>query len=293
MVNEQTEDDNKIEFFKEEAKMESQIEMPVYSTGEGKKTYLDIQAEVGITKHIGGFRVTDELHRLCHLAEAQEVLEVGCGTGIGPAYIAKKFDCSVTAVDISEKMLMWAEKRAQREGVRDKISFRQADVRKLPFEDNRFDAVVVESVLAFVVDKEAAMQELMRVIRPGGYIGITETYWIKPPRADMLPKMENIAPAIISMDEWQKIWDDSGLEDRTFKDFKLDAKQEMRERLQWVGWRSILPAWWRIIKMILTNPSARTSLREQMDTPPEVMKYWGYGLFAGRKRKAESLRTDS
>jgi hypothetical protein len=41
-----------------------------------ESTYLDIQAEVGITKHIGGFKATDELLALCHIDKAHEVLYV-------------------------------------------------------------------------------------------------------------------------------------------------------------------------------------------------------------------------
>jgi hypothetical protein len=50
--------------------------------------YLDMQAEMGITKHIGGFAATDELLSLCHIEEAKEVLNVSCGIGVGVAYIA-------------------------------------------------------------------------------------------------------------------------------------------------------------------------------------------------------------
>ena len=60
---------------------------PIYTTRDVEPTYLDIQAEVGVTKHMGGYAATDALHRLCYLEEAQEVLEVGCGIGVGPAYI--------------------------------------------------------------------------------------------------------------------------------------------------------------------------------------------------------------
>jgi hypothetical protein len=52
--------------------------------------YLDFQAYVGITKHNGGFAATDELHALCHMAGARQVLEVGCGIGVGPAYMARQ-----------------------------------------------------------------------------------------------------------------------------------------------------------------------------------------------------------
>ena len=131
---------------------------------------------MGITKHYGGYKASDTLYALCHLDSAKEVLEVGCGIGVGPVYIAKRYGCQVVAVDISEKMLNWARKRARREGVSELITFRQADILELPFEDGRFDAVIVESVLAFVENKKKAVQEVMRVTKPGGYMGINESF---------------------------------------------------------------------------------------------------------------------
>ncbi len=130
--------------------MTNQETKSVYSSGEGKPTYLDVQATVGITKHMGGYTATNEMHKMCHLERAQEVLDVGCGIGVGPAYVAKKYGCRVMAVDVSDDMLKWSQQRAEREGVIDRITFRKADIGTLPFEDNRFDAVMVESVLFFV-----------------------------------------------------------------------------------------------------------------------------------------------
>ena len=59
--------------------------------------YLDMQACVGITKHNGGFGATDELLSLCHIKDAQEALNVGCGIGVGSAYVARAYDCRVVA----------------------------------------------------------------------------------------------------------------------------------------------------------------------------------------------------
>jgi ubiquinone/menaquinone biosynthesis C-methylase UbiE len=273
--------------------METKEHQPIYTTGDAEPTYLDIQAEVGITKHMGGFEATDRLHRLCHLDEAQEVLEVGCGIGVGPAYIAQRFDCRVVAVDISDKMLSWARQRARREGVVDRITFRQADIRELPFDDDRFDAVIAESVLAFVEDKEAAIQELIRVARPGGYVGLNESYWIREPSAELLAQSIHIGSEIISEAEWRAIWDAMPLEGGTIEAFSLEAKQEVRDRIGWVGCRSVLPAWGRLIKLLLSNPRALDALRQQFGTPAEMINTMGYGLFVGRKpQKAADRRSD-
>ena len=82
-------------------------------------SYLDLQALAGISKHDGGFPATRELLAMCHIEDAKEVLEVGCGIGVGAAYMARTHGVRVVAVDLSEKMLDWARQRAQREGVAD------------------------------------------------------------------------------------------------------------------------------------------------------------------------------
>lgn len=255
----------------------------IYSDGEESPTYLDLQAAVGITKHMGGYAATDELYRLCKLEEAREVLDVGCGIGVGPVYMVQEIGCKVAAVDVSDKMLDWAKRRAQREGVVDRIEFHKADVRELPFEDNRFDSVIVESVLAFVPDKQAALDELVRVLKPGGYLGLNETFWTEPPPEDLDWEELGIGPAIILEDNWREMWDQIPLEDKTVKILEIDPKQEVSDRIRWIGWRSILPAWGRVIRILLSDRSQRQALRRQLDTPPEVMGILSFGLLSGRK----------
>jgi len=75
----------------------------------------------------------------------------------------------------------------------------------------------VESVLAFVEDKEIAIQELIRVTKPGGYIGLNESYWTQPPLPDLLPHSLYIGPAIITEAEWRAIWEATPLEARTIQ----------------------------------------------------------------------------
>ena len=99
-----------------------------------------------------------------------KVLEVGVGTGISlPRYGAAT---QVVGVDISESMLEKARERAKRVGP-DRIAIEVGDAEDLRFADNEFDVVVAQYVVSAVPNPERALDEFVRVVRPGGEIIIT------------------------------------------------------------------------------------------------------------------------
>lgn len=103
--------------------------------------------------------------------DQDEVLECACGTGMLSAPVAGV--CRhLTATDFSENMLKRAKKNC-REG--DNISFTQADIMNLPFEDNSFDKVVAANVIHLLDEPMKALCELRRVCRNGGQL-IIPTY---------------------------------------------------------------------------------------------------------------------
>lgn len=118
-----------------------------------KEHFFDYAAEVGLTKHLGGMAATDEIVRLCAIGADSYVLDVGCGVGVTPCYLAKRYRCRVVGVDIHPGMVERSKERAQREGVSERVEFRVGDAQELPFEDELFDAVITESVTAFPEDK--------------------------------------------------------------------------------------------------------------------------------------------
>ena len=247
-------------------------------------SYLDFQAEVGITKHVGGFAATDELLSLCHVADAREVLNIGCGIGVGVAYIARKFGCRVVGVDISEKMIEWSRLRAREEKALDKVEFRVADVLDLPFEAGRFDAVLVESVLAFVKDKPRAIRECVRVTRPGGYVGLNESCWMKEPSPEMIAYAQDLVGSLPTEGTWGMLWEASGLRDRSASLHKVNARLEIRDRLNWVGRRWALRGFGKALSLYITNPGMRQSIKRFFGaTGMATMQEIGYGLFVGRK----------
>jgi ubiquinone/menaquinone biosynthesis C-methylase UbiE len=247
--------------------------------------YLDMQAYVGITKHNGGLEATSELLALCHIDDAREVLNVGCGIGAGGAYIAKTHGRHVVGVDISEKMIGWSRKRASQEHIESRVEFQVADILDLPFEAGRFDLVIVESVIAFVEDKERAIRECVRVTGPGGYVGLNESLYAEEPSPEIVAMVRReLGVDIPTADTWQRLWAASGLEDRVLKVYRIDPRKEIRGRLKWIGARWTLAALGRLFRLYLTVPSARGSLRRQLGAGSDSLSRMGYGLFAGRKQ---------
>ena len=245
--------------------------------------YLDMQAAGGITKHMGGRQVTDELASLCHIQDAREVLNVGCGIGVSSTYLVKKFGCRVVGVDISEKMIEWSRLRAHEEHVEDKVEFRVADVLDLPFEEGRFDAVIVESVIAFIADKTRALGECIRVTRPGGYVGVSESYSVKsvtPQTAELLQRELGVDLPLLA--DWQSLWEASGLSDRTLNTYAIDARKEIQSRIQLIGVWWVIRAFARLVRLYLTRPEARRSLKAQFGSTSAVLDCIGCLVFAGR-----------
>ncbi len=256
-------------------------------------SFLDMQAYVGITKHIGGLPATRSLFDLCHVGEARETLEVGTGIGVGAVLAARASNERVVAVDASDRMIDWARMRAREEGVENRIEFRVADVLDLPFEADRFDAVFCESVLAFVAEKEKAIAELVRVTKPGGYVGLNEAFAIGEATSPAgLELARQMGTDIVTLDAWRTLWDKSGLHDRVVRTYRIDPGREVRGRMRWIGFRWLLRGWARALRVYVTEPSLRPALQTQLGAAQTTREKageaaawasFGYGLFVGQK----------
>ena len=111
---------------------------------------------------------------LLAIAAGERVLDVGCGSGAVTREIARRVGRRGLAVglDQSPALLAVARELAHEAGVGDRVEFREGSALHLPFPDGSFDAVVCVTVLSHVPRGEAAIPELVRVLRPGGRIGV-------------------------------------------------------------------------------------------------------------------------
>jgi arsenite methyltransferase len=261
----------------------SQTEAP-----ELESTYFELQASWGITKHLGGLQATIKLAELCHIGESKSILVVGCGVGMTPCYMVKRYGCSVVGVDLSEKMIERSKQRAGREGVGDKVEFRVADAQDLPFENDTFDAVLCESVLAFIEDKQKAVNEFARVTSPGGYAGFNEVTWIEPPPPELEAYLTRVMGSeFLTADGWEAFLDGAGLNETIARTCKTNAWSQWASEVRQFEFLDFLKAWGKYFSLFVTSPACRRFTKEALAFPISIFslfKYFGYGLYAGRKQ---------
>jgi len=100
------------------------------------------------------------------LADGAEILEVAPGPGFFAVELAKR-GYHVTGLDISHTMVEIALEEARRAGV--DVGFRQGDITRAPFGDESFDFVICQAAFKNFRQPVAALNEMHRVLRPGGF----------------------------------------------------------------------------------------------------------------------------
>ena len=128
----------------------------------GRFVPAEMRGQLVETEHLARYTWTTQL------AEGRRVLDAGMGLGYGSALLARSGAAEVVGVDIAEEVVETVRASAP-EGVRCEV----ADVRDLPFEDASFDLVVCFEVIEHIDGQEQALDELRRVLAPGGLLAIS------------------------------------------------------------------------------------------------------------------------
>lgn len=113
--------------------------------------------------------LADVLCDAVDLRSGARVLDVATGTGHVALAAARRF-CEVTGIDYVPSLVEIARRRAEAEGLG--VEFREADAEQLPFADDTFDYVLSAIGVMFTADHQRAADELARVCKSGGRIGL-------------------------------------------------------------------------------------------------------------------------
>jgi SAM-dependent methyltransferase len=235
---------------------------------------VDLKLEV---LHPGGLAITKELAEFCHVSKDTKLLDVSSGTGESACFLAEQFGCQVTGVDVSDYMVDRARRKAAERGL--SVAFKQGDAHNLPFDEHSFDAVISECTTC-LLEKERAISEMVRVAKPGRYVGIHDICWKEDTPEQMKQKLAEIEgerPETLA--GWKRLFEQAGLKDVVTVDKSSlipDWEKSIRKELGLVG---ELKIFLKVLTKWGISGFKHVRASEQIFKSPHV----GYGIIVGRK----------
>ena len=142
------------------------------------------------------------------VGEEFRVLDIGCGNGAQTLRVAAELGCTVTAVDNHQPYLDELERRADAQGLADRIETRCADMKGLDLGGETFNLVWAEGS-AFVMGIPEALRAWRSFLKPRGALGFTELTWLEDGAPDECqaffateyPQMTDVASHLATIEE--------------------------------------------------------------------------------------------
>ena len=246
-----------------------------------EKPSLENLVESGIidveSLHPGGTVVTEELAELCCVNENTLLLDVASGTGESACFLAEKYGCTITGIDASEALVQHATEKARARGFR--IDFRVGDAHDLLFDENRFDVVISECTTC-VLDKERAIAEMVRVTKPGGYVGIHDICWQDDTPEKMKIRLEEIeGEKPETLESWADLFRQAGLVNCESIDRSALIPVWIRSSKKNLGWKGQ----WNIAKTVYRRWGLNGLMTVWASQRIFSSRHTGYGITVGRK----------
>jgi SAM-dependent methyltransferase len=124
--------------------------------------------------HARGRQATVELADVLPIRAGHHIVDIGCGIG-GPArYLAKRFGCRVSGVDITAPFVEAANKLTALLKMEGLVDVKLGDGQELPFAGGVFDGGSSQHVTMNIADRARFFSEAYRVLRPGAFFSLTE-----------------------------------------------------------------------------------------------------------------------
>jgi phosphoethanolamine N-methyltransferase len=165
--------------------------------------------------------------------QGRRILDIGSGVG-GPAMeMASRHGATVVGIDLEAPLVAHANVVAERAGLGESCRFRQVEPGPLPFEAVEFDIVISTGALTQTEDKPALLGEVLRVLRPGGWLSVYD--WMKIDgdySAEMRYwfEMEGLTYAMLTLEQQAELLRDAGFDKFATEDasdwYRREARRE-------------------------------------------------------------------
>ena len=124
--------------------------------------------------HGRGLEATEDMAAQLRITAGEHILDVGSGLG-GPArYLARRFGCRVSGIDLTDEFCAVARHLTALLGLDERVSITEGDALAMPYDDAAFDGAYSMNVSMNIADKRALYREIHRVLKPGAWLMLSE-----------------------------------------------------------------------------------------------------------------------
>ncbi len=193
--------------------------------------------------HPGGLELTARLAEVAQIKSDSRVLDIASGRGTTACFLSQRHDCRVIGIDLSPVSASLAGNKAQKEGVAQKVRFAVADAECLPFADASFDVVISECAFSLLPDKDTGANEIVRVLKPGGMLAITDVVLQFPLSPDLKTQVlfDSCFSGAETLEGYREIFNRAGLGEDHYEDHSRELKKITYKLV--TGYGSITAFW--------------------------------------------------
>ncbi|MFV8240799.1 class I SAM-dependent methyltransferase [Aerococcus viridans] len=198
--------------------------------------YVDLLSYIEETNRCpGGKRTITKIMNSVFLPSNPKILEIGSNTGFTSIELAKLIeDANIIGIDVNENAVEKSKVILKKEPmyIQKKVDFRVGDASDLDFEDNSFDMIITGGANTFIneSDREKAVKEYRRLLKPNGFLSITNLFYDKPIPKDLLDDLEKVLNFRIKpwrRAYWLDLFLSSGMELFSYNEQKMKKRKEV------------------------------------------------------------------
>jgi ubiquinone/menaquinone biosynthesis C-methylase UbiE len=159
----------------------------------GKVKAADLYRRSLDCQNLGGYAMLQRIAALAtpygELRRGMQVLDVGCGVGGPGRFLADRYACSVTGIDLLPQRVETAQALTKLTGLGRRVTYQQADATALPFPDAAFHQAWMLDASMHVRDKAALFGQLARVLKQDGLLVLHDQWGPLPPAMRPMRRM--------------------------------------------------------------------------------------------------------